>query len=73
MAVERMYVNLGRRIRSGRNRAGITQARFAKRMDISRPALANIEVGRQRITLHHVKQFAKVLRTTPAMLMRGIW
>ena len=72
-SIERVYVKIGARIRIARNRAGVTQVHLAKRVGMSRPALANIEVGRQRIMIHDVKRFARALGTKPHILMRGIW
>lgn len=71
--VERIYALLGERIRSGRKRIGAKQVPFAKRVGISRPALVNIELGRQRVMMHDVQRFARALRTKPHILMRGIW
>lgn len=71
--VERIYSLLGARIRIGRKRIGAKQIPFAKRVGISRPALVNIELGRQRIMMHDVQGFAKALRTKPHILMRKLW
>ena len=71
--IERVYSLLGARIRTGRKRIGAKQVPFAKRVGISRPSLVNIELGRQRVTLHDVQRFAKALHTKPAILLRGIW
>lgn len=71
--IERVYVKIGERVRARRKRIGLTQFRLAHRLGISRPALANIEVGRQRVMIHDVKAFAKALGTKPHLMMRGIW
>lgn len=71
--VEPVYQALGARIRMIRDTLGVDQATIAKRTGISRPALANMEVGRQRIYLHHVEKIAEALGTHPKGLFKGIW
>jgi transcriptional regulator with XRE-family HTH domain len=51
----------------------ITQTDLASRMTITRPSLANIEAGRQRILVHQIQTIARALGTTPKSLMKGIW
>lgn len=71
--IEPCYRMLAARIESIRETLGVTQAELAKRTGLSRPSIANIEVGRQRISLHHVERIAQGLGTTPKHLMRGVW
>lgn len=46
--------DLGSLIRAMRLRAGMTQESLAKRLGISRPAIPNMEAGKQNIYLHHL-------------------
>lgn len=71
--VEPIYTAVGVKIVMLRNTLGITQVDLAKRCGFSRPALANIEVGRQRLALHQIETIAGALGTTPKHLLRGIW
>jgi transcriptional regulator with XRE-family HTH domain len=71
--VEPIYTAIGVRIVMLRNALGVTQVDLAKRCGWSRPALANIEVGRQRLTLHQIESVATALGTSPKHLLRGIW
>lgn len=69
--IEPIYKKLGKLIVDARHRKGITQEVLALRMGISRPSLANIEVGRQRIALHVLLRFEKKLGLIKyALLMR---
>ena len=71
--VEPIYLRLAAKIVDGRKWFGITQEELAKRCGISRPSLANIEAGRQRVSLHDVEALAKAMGTEPEILMKGIW
>lgn len=71
--VERIYMELGDRIRKHRKRAGYTQEFLADGVGISRAALANVELGRQRIMLHSLSAYARHLGIRPQELVRGLW
>lgn len=46
--------DLGTLMRAMRLRAGLTQEQIAKKLGVSRPAIPNMESGRQNIYLHHL-------------------
>lgn len=46
--------DLGTLMRAMRLRAGITQGDIAKKLGVSRPAIPNMEAGKQNIYLHHL-------------------
>ena len=48
-AKELLYVQIGRRIKSIRKSAGVTQEDLARDLDITRTSLTNMEAGRQRM------------------------
>lgn len=73
MKVESIYRVIGARIATVRKVLALTQADLARRAGISRPSLANIERGRQRILLHQIVIFAKAFGSTPSALMKGVW
>lgn len=73
MKIEKIYKEIGSRIRLHRKKAGVTQEKFAKRVGISRPALVNMELGRQRIMLHNFKRIANALQIHPQVLLRSLW
>lgn len=56
---QKFYCEIGTRIYFMRKESGRTQEWLAKRIGISRGALANIEQGKQRIYLHMLHQIAK--------------
>ncbi|MGP6159646.1 MAG: helix-turn-helix transcriptional regulator [Vulcanimicrobiaceae bacterium] len=49
------------RIRAAREAAGMSQGQLAARAGLSRPSLANIEAGRQSITLKRLAAIASAL------------
>lgn len=71
--IEPCYRLFGAKIEQVRTLLGMTQAELAKKMNISRPSVVNIEAGRQRIMLDDVEKFALAFGLTPKNLMRGIW
>ena len=62
MVIESEYPFFGEFIAKCRDRQGLSQEDLARLLDLSRVSIANIEGGRQRVLLHQVLQFAKVLK-----------
>lgn len=70
MNTERIYKDLGVRIRDLRKSLGQTQERLAAQIGISRASLANIEAGRQQVLVHHLFAIAAALQLdSPALLL----
>lgn len=61
MAGSKIYAELGRRIAARRKARVMTQAALAERIGISRAAIANIEAGRQTLTLGQIYDLAGAL------------
>lgn len=59
--LEPCYIRLGKAIVEARVEVGMTQGQLAQKIGISRPSLANMELGRQRILLHHLFMIEKAL------------
>ena len=60
-----------RRIRILRKNAGMLQKALAKFLDLARANIANIEGGRQRISLHQIGLLAAALNKRPDELLPG--
>ncbi len=71
--MEAVYQAIGARVRMIRETLGVEQATLAKRCGLSRPTIANMEAGRQRIYMHHIDKIAEALGTHPKGLLKGIW
>jgi DNA-binding XRE family transcriptional regulator len=63
-----VYTALAEVIRNRRMEIGMTQEGTAKQLGMSRPSLANIESGRQRVYLEDVFTMARVLKMEPRAL-----
>lgn len=63
-----VYTALAEVIRNRRMEVGMTQEHTAKQLGMSRPSLANIESGRQRVYLEDVFAMARVLSMEPREL-----
>lgn len=68
MNPESLYGHIGALIRSRRRKfkPRWTQEKLANRLGISRASLANIETGRQAVSVHQLYAFAEVLNLAPA-------
>jgi transcriptional regulator with XRE-family HTH domain len=60
---------LGRLVAQKRTEAGLSQKAFGSALGLSRTSVANIECGRQAISLYTVYLMAHILRRPPADLM----
>jgi transcriptional regulator with XRE-family HTH domain len=60
---------LGRLVAQRRTEAGMSQKAFGDALGLSRTSIANIESGRQAVSLYTVYVMADVLRRDPADLM----
>jgi transcriptional regulator with XRE-family HTH domain len=69
MTQDRIYIQMGRVIRTRRKHLSLTQQQLAAQLGISRAALANIEVGRQKVFVHHLYSLAAALRLKPHELL----
>ena len=62
---------VGARVRELRADRGLTQLRLAERSGISRPSVANVEAGRQNVSLRQLCALAFALDVTVAELLAG--
>jgi transcriptional regulator with XRE-family HTH domain len=58
---ERLYLKLGEAVANRRKQLGLKQADLAQRIGLSRASVANIELGRQKVLLHHIYKLAVAL------------
>jgi transcriptional regulator with XRE-family HTH domain len=67
--LEPEYQALGHQLALARRSAGLTQREVAQRAGISRPTLANIEKGRQRVLYHQFLFIARALGADPRAML----
>lgn len=65
----RLYWEVGYRVRVVRDTAGLTQQELATRAGLSRVSIANLEGGRQRSPLTVLYRIAHALGTKPARFL----
>jgi transcriptional regulator with XRE-family HTH domain len=68
-SMEAIYARFGRELRRVRKQRGLTQADLARRVNLGRTSVANIESGQQRVHLHTLMDFATALEVSPAELL----
>ncbi|WP_395015326.1 helix-turn-helix domain-containing protein [Dongia sp.] len=64
-----LYRLFGDRVREIRDQKNVTQEELARRVDLSRTSITNIEKGRQRVLLHQVVEIASALDVNVRELM----
>lgn len=67
-----IYAKVGARIRSRRDRVGMTQASLATSAGLKRTSITNIEHGSQSIMLHQLLDVARALRADPREFIEGL-
>ena len=72
MKIEKIYPKISARILAARISSGMTQWELSRKVKMSRPSIANIEVGRQRIMLHDIFKFSKALKKNPKYFLQDI-
>lgn len=68
-ASESIYKLLGNQIRAQRKHREMSQLELARALGVSRPSVANMEAGRQRVPLHLLYRLARILDTDPGALL----
>jgi transcriptional regulator with XRE-family HTH domain len=68
---EALQQRVGARIRELRADRGLTQLRLAERSGISRPSVANVEAGRQNVSLRQLSALALALDVGVDELLAG--
>jgi transcriptional regulator with XRE-family HTH domain len=69
MDTEYFYKEFGRVLRAARLKAKLTQEELAARVGMSRPSLANVERGNQRVALHQFAELAAAVGADPVDLL----
>jgi transcriptional regulator with XRE-family HTH domain len=70
-SAEGVQRRVGVRVRELRAGRGLTQLRLAERSGISRPSVANVEAGRQNVSLRQLCALASALGVTVEELLAG--
>lgn len=68
----RFYAEVGRRIKTAREKRGLTQQALASMISLSRASLANIERGKQKTLLDTFVDLATALQLPPNKLLPDV-
>jgi len=60
---------LARRVRALREQVGLTQEELARKVEVSRPALSQIENGARKVTAEELMELSDALNVTPGRLL----
>jgi transcriptional regulator with XRE-family HTH domain len=61
IGIDVFYRHVGAQVRSARIAAGVSQAAVAARVGLTRSSVANLEAGRQHISLYHFSLITRAL------------
>jgi transcriptional regulator with XRE-family HTH domain len=64
-----LYAGIGKRVRTVRERLGLTQKGLGSLVHLTRTSITNIERGKQRILVHTLVDLAKALKVAPGELL----
>lgn len=67
--IDVFYKDAGKSVKAARIKAGVSQTTLAGQIGFNRSSIANLEAGRQRITLHVFCLIAEALNVKPAALL----
>jgi transcriptional regulator with XRE-family HTH domain len=59
---EEAWVQLGERLRRSREYLGLSQGEVAEYLELSRPAITNIEAGRRKVSTFELARLARLYR-----------
>jgi transcriptional regulator with XRE-family HTH domain len=58
--MDQVRSQIAARLRQAREVAGLTQGQVARKMDLHRPTISEIEAGRRRVTAEELTKFADI-------------
>jgi transcriptional regulator with XRE-family HTH domain len=64
-------IEIATRIRQARELSGLSQGQVAKRLDMHRPTISELEAGRRRVTAEELNKLAELFRVSVEWLLRG--
>lgn len=60
---------VGNRLRDARVMAGLSQDQAAKKMDLNRPAISEIESGKRKVSAEEIIQFSELYKVNKSWLL----
>lgn len=67
-----MRTEIAARLRRARKAAGLSQGQVARRLDLHRPTVSEMEAGRRRVTADEVARFADLYAVSAEWITTGL-
>jgi len=67
-----IITNLGKRIRNLREKTGLSQEKFALKIEMDRTYFASVEAGKRNIAIRNIKKIADGLGVTLSELFENL-
>ncbi len=64
-------MSLAERLREARTAAGLSQGQVARKLDMHRPTISEIEAGRRKVSIEELRQFADLYGVSTGWLADG--
>ena len=71
MSKDKLKEAIAGRLKQAREASGLTQCQVAKRLDLHRPTISEIEAGRRSVTVEEVAGFAELYGVDSSWIMEG--
>ncbi len=65
-------MSIAERLREAREASGLSQGQVAKKLELHRPTVSEIEAGRRKVSAQELEQFAGVYGVTVEWIVSGV-
>lgn len=65
-------MSIAERMREAREAAGLSQGQVAKKLEMHRPTISEIEAGRRKVTAHELEIFANLYDVSVEWIVSGL-
>ena len=65
-------MSLSERLRQAREAAGLSQGQVAKKLELHRPTISEIEAGRRKVSAHELELFSDLYGVSAEWLLSGM-
>lgn len=65
-------MSINARLREAREAAGLSQGQVAKKLDLHRPTISEIEAGRRKVSGEEIASFAQIYGVSSSWIVDGV-
>jgi transcriptional regulator with XRE-family HTH domain len=62
-------IKIANRLKKARELSGLSQAQVAKKLNVARPAISEIEAGRRKVSAEELSQFSKLYKVDSSWIL----